>query len=198
MSVPNLKSVVQLVRDSQQWDFTTKEGLCRYSHAVVLALHRADPNFLHLKKRKPKNGCYKEGSNEGHAIDAALYVPTGQAVDFIGSAGVNQPNPVSWTLHGDGEYTSADGYAPVDEEPGPVDPVPTPDPLEPRVAALEAVVNNLLGVAESLSAVIGANAARMEAINTRFDSESRDLNVHKPLPNYYVSVFGMRIPVREA
>lgn len=134
MSVPNLKHVVQQVRDSQAWDFSTKEALCAYSNAVVMALHAADPNFGHLKKSAGQNHC-TDPEGRFCAVDVALHKATGSVVDFIGSAGINQPNPVTWNVGPEGEYSTDKWFAPVPNlgttvpNPGTPDP-PLPDPAD--------------------------------------------------------------------
>ena len=54
---PDLQHVIQYVRDSQAWDFTTKDGLCAYHNACVYALSTNDPEFGHLVKNEGQNHC---------------------------------------------------------------------------------------------------------------------------------------------
>jgi hypothetical protein len=72
----------------------------------------------------------------------------------------------------------------------PVPPLPTDPPVPP---------NDFQQQIDALKAVVEANRLRMEAINSRFDSESLNLNVHKPLPDYIGTgvgrLFGINIPV---
>jgi hypothetical protein len=161
MSVPNLKHVVQQVRDAQAWDFSTKEALCAYSNAVVVALHAADPNFGHLKKSAGQNHC-TDAEGRFCAVDVALYKPTGQVIDFIGSAGINQPNPVTWNVGPEGEYPADKWFAPVasGEPPAPT-PIPEPapvvdlEPLRQRIQLLEARAAGFAEIAAEIVKQIG-------------------------------------------
>ena len=196
MAIPDLKHVVQRVRDSKTWPFRSKADLCAYTHACIVALHEADPNFGNLEKAPAQNHCV-DASGRRHATDVALYKTTGQIVDFISSAGF-EPDPslpepenaVSWHEGPENEYPQSMWYAPVGSVPGPVDPPPgpVPNPLEVRVATLEAQI-------ASANLAILQNAERMEAINTRFDAESKD-NVKKPLPDYVGRLFGFTVTSR--
>jgi hypothetical protein len=120
-----------------------------------------------------------------------LYKPTGQIVDFISSAGFepdpSQPEPgnaVTWGVGPEGEYPESSWFAPESGGTVPIPPVEPPvDPtLAAKVAALEAQV---AGLAAQLDTK--ADKVRVEAINTRFDNESKE-NVKKPLPDYVGSV----------
>ena len=175
MSVPDLKYVVQQVRDSKPWPFRSKEQLCAYTQACITALHAVDKDFGNLRKIPAQNHC-TDGEGRLHATDVALYKPTGQIIDFIGSAGFEpdetlpEPgNDVVWSVGHEGEYPEDKWFAPVGT---------------PPVVDLEARV-------KSLEAEVAMNKTRMEDINTRFDNESKD-NVKKPLPDYVgtVRVFG--------
>src|SRR5688500_8618402 len=110
MSVPNLKSVVQSVRDSQQWPFRSKADLSAYTQACIRALHTADEKFGNLIKSEAQNHC-RDSQGRRHATDVALYRPTGQIIDFITSAGFepdpSKPEPenaVTWGVGHEGEY----------------------------------------------------------------------------------------------
>lgn len=163
VSLPNLKHVVQSVRDLVEWDFSTQDGLCAYSGAVVTALHATDPDFVYLKKKKPKNGCYPPGANEGRAVDAVLYLPTGQAVDFIINAGPGSANAVTWgTEDPVGKYGPEDGFAPTSGTPIPTpgtppDPPPAVDlaPILTRLTLLETRAGLLWEVYSELAKHIG-------------------------------------------
>lgn len=194
MSVPNLRHIVQAVRESRAWDFTTEAGLCAYSDAVVMALHRHDPNFRHLKKRKPQNGCYPEGSIHGRSVDAALYVPTGQAIDFIIHAEPGSANAVSWgTSDPVGKYAEADGFIPDlgtnVPNPGPILPPPVepPDPRPIPPADLGLLLERIDRVTTStvaLSGVVDALAVEIRALAA------------KPAPVYTGRLFGTAVTLR--
>ena len=127
MSVPDLEHIVHQVRTSQAWDFATKEGLCQYQNAVVCALYQTDPNFGQLMKSEGQNHCV-DPAGRNCAVDCALYKPTGEAIDFVVSAGYGTPQPgneVCWHVHPpDPEYLDK-WFAPVDASG--VTPPPDPD-----------------------------------------------------------------------
>lgn len=177
--IPNLRHIVQGVRDSRAWDFSSREALCAYSNAVVVALYEADPNFGHLLKTAAQNHCV-DPHGRRHAVDVALYRVTGQIVDFIASAGVGSPNAVTWQVGPEGEYSTSQWLLPVaGTAPTPGTPPPdAPSDLAARFSRLEATVE--------------MDRVRMEAINTRFDRES-GANVKHPLPDYAATVFGFTI-----
>lgn len=151
MSVPYLKPIVLQVRESQPWPFRSKAQLCAYSHAVIVALHQADARFGKLKKSAAQNHCVDPSGTLG-AVDVALFLPTGQIVDFISSAGFEPdltkpepPNSVTWGVGPEGGYGPDDWFAPDGAAPEPpVPPVPPTDPLEARVLALEALLHEIL------------------------------------------------------
>lgn len=184
MAVPNLRHIVEQVRSSRPWPFRSKEQLCAYTNACVVALHNADPNFGHLVKTAAQNHCV-DSLNRRHATDVALYRPTGQIVDFITSAGFEPdpnkpepPNSISWNVGPEGEYPTSSWFAPADSGTTPPPPPPPPNgDLEAKVAALQAEVNTLKAVVEN-------NRVRMEAINTRFDEEMKRVYHHGELPEY--------------
>ena len=183
MAVPDLKHVVRAVRDSKRWPFRSKEQLCTYAQACIKALHKVDSNFGNLEKAPAQNHCV-DASGRRHATDVAFYKPTGQAIDFIVSAGfepdtnkLEPENSVGWGVGPEGEYPESKWYAPVDDS-DPIDPpldLP-PVSLDPRVVGLESEVVDL-------KAKVAANAARIESINNRIDADSKE-NVKKPLPVY--------------
>jgi len=114
-TMPNLQYVVQQVRDSQAWDFTTKDGLCSYCNACVYALYQVDPGFGHLTKSDGQNHCV-DPDGRNCATDVALYKPTGQICDFIVSAGFGTPPPpndVCWFPGEMNEYPASSWFAPV-------------------------------------------------------------------------------------
>lgn len=115
MAIPTLIAIVQVVRDSRQWDFSSDEGVCAFSHAVVVALHTANADFGHLRKRADQNHCV-DPLGRNVAVDVTLYRPTGQVVDFIRNVGPGTENAVAWTVGPVNEYTVADWLAPVDRE----------------------------------------------------------------------------------
>lgn len=115
MSVPNYQTVVQSVRDSRTWDFTTKEGLCAYTNAVIVALYEVDPQFGCLVKTEGQNHC-TDPIGRLCATDVALYKVTGQVVDFIASAGYGTPPPSNDVVWMEGpmyEYPASSWFAPV-------------------------------------------------------------------------------------
>lgn len=126
------QSIVQLVRDRGGWDFRTKAGLCAYSNAVVVALHAADPAYGHLSKSEGQNHCV-DPIGRNVAVDAAFYKPTGQAFDFIGSAGYGDPPPENKVWWGTedpvGKYAPADWLEPVAGAPAPPPIVVAPPPV---------------------------------------------------------------------
>lgn len=87
--------------------------------------------------------------------------------------------------------------APIDpgdtDDNGNIDGIPEP----PEPPANPPPSDNLTTRVAQLEAQVLANANRVEAINARFDTESRLLNVHKPLPDYVgtFSIFGYRVTV---
>lgn len=90
--VPNDKAVVDAVFASGQYDLTTHDGQAAFVDAAVLALHKHDAKWGHLKKQPNQTNIHL------HAEDAALYLSStagqSQAVDFIGDAGGSNPSIV--------------------------------------------------------------------------------------------------------
>lgn len=189
MSVPNFKHVIQQVKDSKPWDFTTAAGLCAYTQACIRALHAANPRFGNLVKSQAQNHCV-DGLGRRHARDVALYKETGQIVDFIEKSDPST-NPddhgVIWLVGPENEYPESSWFAPEGVTPGPVDPpvdppadppvppVPSPNPLEPRLLLVE---------------------NKLSALEARIDAESKE-NVKKPLPDYVgtIRIFGFSFNV---
>lgn len=185
--IPDMGYIVDMVY-GRGWDFSTLRGFCDYTNAVVVALHAADERWGHLTKSEGQNHC-TDRQGRLHSVDAAMWRPTGQTVDFIGSAGVGSENKPSWGINVNDAYPPDRWFTPdsavVDppiDPPGPVDPPKPPAPDNTRIAALEQLVE--------------LHRQRMEAINERFDNESK-LNVRRPLPDYVgtASIFGYRITV---
>lgn len=200
MAVPNLEHIVHQVRNSQPWDFTTKEGLCQYSNAVVVALHNADPDFGHLSKIPPQNHCL-DPLNRPHAVDVALYKPTGQIVDFIISAGFGNPPPpntVTWHEGPVGEYGPDKWFAPVSD--GTTPNPPPSDDLEDRVAALEAkaaqfeaLLQQQQAINEGFQSQITELAKQIADLHQLFVSKAE---LNSLLPNYFGRLFGFGITSR--
>lgn len=187
MSVPDLQHIVQAVRDSTAWDFTSKAGLCAYSNAVVNALYAEDSGFGHLTKSEAQNHC-TDTLGRRHAVDVALYLNTGQVVDFIQSAGYGVPPPenaVSWNVGPENEYPPSSWFAP-DGSSTPPDPPPDPpddSELEPRVEALEAQVQVLVAVNQSQSDIIEEITHQIGLLNTQL-AQLDAATVKQPLPAY--------------
>lgn len=184
MSVPNLQSVVQTVRDSRAWDFTTKTGLCAYSHAVVEALHAADANIGHLVKSEAQNHC-TDAQGRRHAVDVALYRPTGQIIDFISSAGFGDPPPanaVTWTVGPEGEYPETSWFAPVPESgttlhnPGMPPPSTDLTQILTRLTLLESRANLFMDLASEITKQIGILNQQLANLDAAV--------VKQPLPDY--------------
>jgi hypothetical protein len=175
MSVPNLKAIVQQVRNSRAWDFTMKAGLCAYSNAVVVALHAADPRFIHLGKTASQNHCV-DPLGRRHAVDAALFVETGQAMDFIENAsfGLLRPaNNVTWgTKDPVGKYPPDRGFVPVGEVPPPPEEEPElpPDPIPPPPSDLgtQMRLNAINLELEALHDLLESQALQIRELETKF------------------------------
>lgn len=179
MSVPNISSVVRQVRLSFPERFDSKDQLCAYAHAVVVALNQVDGNFGHLRKVEAQNHCVDPlGRIVG--VDVALYKPSGQIIDFISSAGFgpDAPNNPTWNVGPEGEYTAADWIEPVDDGaepgPGPVDPPPNTSDLKARVAVLEAKcriyetqITSLYALHEEVSKQIGSHNEFLAKLDRR-------------------------------
>lgn len=145
MSVPNLEHIVHGVRNSQTWDFSTKDGLCSYQNAVVVALHATDANFGQLVKTEGQNHC-TDPAGRYCATDVALYRPTGQVIDFIVSAGYGTPPPgneVCWHVGPEYEYTADKWFEPIAAGESPTPPGPAPDPLEEQLTRIELLCSNM-------------------------------------------------------
>lgn len=147
MAIPNLAHIVHQVRASQNWPFRSKEQLCAYSHACIVAFYNTDPDFGKLRKISAQNHCVDSSGLLG-AVDVALYKSTGQIVDFISSAGFEPdltkpepPNLVTWRVGPENEYGPNDWFAP-----GNVVPNPPSNELEQRISMLERQMNVLLNV----------------------------------------------------
>lgn len=184
MAVPNLQHVVQAVRDSQPWDFSTKEGLCAYGNAVVVALHAADPAFGHLLKDPGQTHCV-DPDGRLCAVDVALHKPTGTVVDFILSAGVGSENKVVWGPGPAGEYGPDRWFAPIPNSGTPVPDPGTPQPadgLELRVKLLETRMAIAIEMASAALKETAITKQRAEAINDRLIAV--DAAAIKELPEY--------------
>lgn len=182
--VPNLKHVIQAVRDSRAWDFSTADGFWAYGSACVLALHRANADFGELSKSSAQNHRI-DPLGRYVAVDAALYKPTGQAVDFIGDSGVGRPNPVAWSVNDPvGKYGPEKWLAPASSPASPpVPPSDSPPGTDPSAALvrivtqLEADIEGLLALHAEVERQIGMLNEQLAALD--------ELVVKKPLPEYY-------------
>ena len=174
----NLQHIVQHVRDWGSWDFTTKAGLCAYSHAVIVELHSVDPNWGHLVKSEGQNHCV-DPLGRNVAVDAALYKATGQIVDFIQGAGERPAgggNEVAWQVGPEGEYPLSSWLEPV---PGGVSPpdVPPVVPGTPPTLPLETLMRfqAIDREIEALHALFQELLDQMTLVNNY---------IAKPLPEY--------------
>jgi hypothetical protein len=171
MAVPNLEHIVHGVRNSQTWDFTTKEGLCSYQNAVVCALYAADANFGQLVKTEGQNHC-TDPAGRYCATDVALYRPTGQVIDFIASAGYGTPPPsndVTWGVGPEYEYGSDKWFAPYSAE-GPIEPPPTEsDDVVAQLTRIELMVSNINDQLNLMAGVVNQLYAErwMEGVQVR-------------------------------
>jgi hypothetical protein len=129
-TVPNHSQVVIDVYDTGDYDLKTHDGLAAYVDDCVVALHKKDPNWGHLRKNSSQTNIH------GHAEDAALYKHAddkAQAVDFVSGAGGSNPKP-GWLVdtyvykHSDwlnpGEHQSSEVPMPPQK---PTNPVPSRD-----------------------------------------------------------------------
>lgn len=149
----------------------------------LLELLPADEDWGFVKA--PAGGENSINLADGTLVRVArVMIPDGQIYKFQ----FDVPNGGPQWVHDD---TRPELYHPYDgEHTDPGDPDPNPS-VEARLQALEqrdVVIN----------AKVDANHGRMEAINTRFDTDVNNLSankVDKPLPNYYVKIFGINFDV---
>jgi hypothetical protein len=129
VSVPNHFSVVQDVFRIGSYDLKTHEGQARFVDDVVLALHKRDPRWGHLKKNPGQTQVH------GHGEDSALYLAPmpglSTSVDFIGGAGGPDPKP-GWIVD-EPRYSRTDWIDPTthgerEQAPEP-EPKPQPTPV---------------------------------------------------------------------
>lgn len=124
--IPNHSRVVQAVYDSGDYDLDTHHGLAMFVDDAVAALHREDPNWVHIKKKQGQKNIH------GHGEDSVLYLlPNNQAqgCDFVMGAGAPGAK-VGWGPDREPFYTHADGWdahADWTDEPPP----PRPQPPAP-------------------------------------------------------------------
>lgn len=169
MSIPNHYDIVHRLYLSREWTLTTPAGACAFTDAAVRALHAADPNWGHLRKTYPQNGCYASGSLTGHAIDAAMWLPTGQTVDFIVSAGGPDARGIGWTVHEGDAYPPERWYAPQPAAAQPEPPPfvqPPPPPPAPSVD-LTAVLNRLSQMDADIANALERLIARLDKLEAR-------------------------------
>lgn len=189
--IPNMLSLVQAIYDLGGWDFTTKDGLCAYAHTVRVALHRENSNFGALRKVPAQNHCTDPVGNVV-GVDVTLWLPTGETIDFIVSAGFATPPPTNtpcWNVNAEDHYSpdlwiAPDGTVPP-LPPGPVDPPPLPADVLARLVALESRCASLEADHARLESRMATKASseRLEAINDRLDAVD-SASVKKPLPPY--------------
>jgi hypothetical protein len=124
MSVPNEYEVVRRLFLSGVFDLKTHEGQGAFTDAVVSALHAKDERWGHLKKNASQT------NEHGHGEDAALYLSEvdgeSTAVDFIGGAGGNNPQP-AWQVDSP-RYSKKDWADPTEHGFGQPSPVCPPVP----------------------------------------------------------------------
>lgn len=127
--VPNHRGVVEDVLKAGHYNIDTHEGQAAFVDAAVVALHKKDERWGHLKKNPGQTQIH------GHAEDAALYLADAglsQAVDFIGGAGAPGAR-VAWSVD-QPRYSRADWLDP-HEHGGVVPPTPPlcppPPPAKP-------------------------------------------------------------------
>lgn len=159
---PDHFAIVQQVYATGLHDLTTEQGACRFTDAVVRALHEENPSWGHVLKERPRGGCY--GGAKGHAFDAVLYRGLGRSVDIIFQQGVPGARP-QWLVNDD-HYAASDcngtgcWWIPDDAH---VPPAPPPVDLAPiltRLAALEAWVERAQQQLEELRAGVDILASR--------------------------------------
>jgi hypothetical protein len=125
VSVPNHFSVVQDVFRIGSYDLKTHEGQARFVDDVVLALHKRDPRWGHLKKNPGQTQVH------GHGEDSALYLAPmpglSTSVDFIGGAGGPDPKP-GWIVD-EPRYSRSDWIDPTTHGGSEPKPEPKPEPI---------------------------------------------------------------------
>jgi hypothetical protein len=185
------QSIVQMVRDRGGWDFRTKAGLCAYSNAVVVALHAANPDYGQLLKSEGQNHCV-DPLGRNVAVDATLYRPTGQAFDFIGSAGFGDPPPENKVWWGTedpvGKYSAAEWLEPSAGVGGPP-PVVTPPPVVVVPPPVSAPVNDpvlpvALDIQRLANAIYAFDVAHDAADRQRTEALAAQLKAHDEEPSW--------------
>jgi hypothetical protein len=124
MSIPNLLHVVE-VAAAEFGPLDSHERCAEFTGYVVPILHELDANIGHLRK-DPSRTNY-----QGRAVDACLYLATGQAIDIIGGSKVASPqNPgtPAWGVEEIARYSAADWIKPGNAR---TPPAPVPDPSTP-------------------------------------------------------------------
>jgi hypothetical protein len=96
-TAPNRLDIVQAVYDQGGWDFSSHEGQCRFTNAVVYALFQADARFGHLRKTAGQTHCVDPDgrlvAEDATLFKTDLFPPCGQVVDFLIGAGGPNPQP---------------------------------------------------------------------------------------------------------
>lgn len=216
MAVPDMKHVVERVRDSRAWDFTTREEFWAYANACALAIHKKDPDFGELIKTQGQNHRI-DPLGRRVAVDCVLYRPTGQAWDFIGSAGYGidpetgkiHENPVSWGTNDPvGFYPPESWRVPylpplvIDEEIDEDDLPPATDVDEDITRDFQA---NVLAELLLIKTKVEENKAAIADLHTRVDTlaENAEKSVREgfqqllPLLNRPGSIFDLFNPNRD-
>jgi hypothetical protein len=174
--IPNLFHIVEQAHDAFG-PLTSPERCGKFTEYVVPLLAAIDPNFGHLRKMPGQTQF------NGHAVDAALYKATGQAIDIIGAskkASIDTPAWPTWGVEEEARYTDSDTYwiAAVtlpggDEEP---DTQPAPKPVVCHCAERFQNIESLLGQLLPLATV----AARESTL-----ASARALKAaERPVPTY--------------
>lgn len=157
--VPDYSPTVQTVYRVTQPDLSTKEGCGKFTEDVAVAIHNADPEFGHLKKRPGQN------QYNGHAVDAILYKKTGQAIDIIASSESADARP-GWMVDVP-RYSEADWIEPSSTVPAPVpDPLPPPPDLGPILESIDALEASLAALEDDLVNVTHVVQSQQLAIDS--------------------------------
>lgn len=169
MSIPNLLHVVQQAA-LEFGPLDSHEACAKFTGFVVPRLFKLDPNIGHLKK-DPSRTNY-----QGRAVDACLYLATGQAIDIIGGSKVaspSTPGTPAWSVEEIARYSAADWIKPEllppgDEEDVPAPPAPKPQPVCQCKAGdvIEAMTQQNLLIVKLHGEVVSA-LARLENANRK-------------------------------
>lgn len=156
--VPDHQPTVRAVF-ARGYSLGSKSENCRFTRDVAAALHQIDSSFGLLKKRPSQNQC----DDSQTAVDAVLYLPTGQAVDIIQASDSPQASP-TWIVDVP-RYGSSEWLAPAIPTPGTNPPTPEPDPSDDALALAALVEQRLVGMEQRL-------AQQQHASETRLSEQS--------------------------